>query len=103
MTSSTPLSLSQWRSRMSHPVFRRLSGPRFGFSTKGWDRYRGETYQRQLRLGVIPADTKLTPRPAEIPAWESLSADQKRIAARLMETFAAFTVRTDFHVGRVLD
>jgi arylsulfatase len=70
---------------------------------QGWDRYREETYQRQLRLGVIPADTKLTPRPAEIPAWDSLSADQKRIAARLMETFAAYTAQTDFHVGRVLD
>ncbi|KRQ09023.1 arylsulfatase A-like enzyme [Bradyrhizobium sp. USDA 4518] len=70
---------------------------------QGWDRYREETYQRQLRLGVIPADTKLTPRPAEIPAWDSLSADQKRIASRLMETFAAYTAQTDFHVGRVLD
>jgi arylsulfatase A-like enzyme len=70
---------------------------------QGWDKYREETYQRQLRLGVIPADTELTPRPAEIPAWDSLSADQKRIASRLMETFAAYTAQTDFHVGRVLD
>jgi arylsulfatase A-like enzyme len=70
---------------------------------QGWDKYREETYQRQLRLGIIPADTKLTPRPAEIPAWDSLSADQKRIATRLMETFAAYTAQTDFHVGRVLD
>src|SRR5262249_25055838 len=52
---------------------------------------------------VIPADTKLTPRPTEIPAWDSLSADQKRIAARLMETFAAYTAQTDFQVGRILD
>jgi arylsulfatase A-like enzyme len=70
---------------------------------QGWDKYREETYQRQLRLGVIPPDTKLTPRPAEIPAWDTLSTDQKRIASRLMETFAAYTAQTDFHVGRVLD
>jgi arylsulfatase A-like enzyme len=56
---------------------------------QGWDRYREETYQRQLKLGVIPPDTKLTPRPDEIPAWDSLSGDQKRVASRLMETFAA--------------
>jgi arylsulfatase len=70
---------------------------------QGWDRYREETYQRQLKLGVIPPDTKLTPRPKEIPAYASLSADQKRVAARLMETFAAYTAQTDFEVGRLLD
>src|SRR4029079_5207516 len=39
---------------------------------QGWDKYREETYRRQLQLGVIPPDTKLTPRPKEIPAWDSL-------------------------------
>jgi len=70
---------------------------------QGWDKYREEAYQRQLKLGVIPADTKLTPRPAEIPAWDSLTPDQKRVASRLMETFAAYTAQTDYEVGRVLD
>ncbi len=70
---------------------------------QGWDKYREETFRRQLQLGVIPPDTKLTPRPAEIPAWDSLSPDRKRIAARLMEAFAAFTAHIDFEVGRILD
>jgi arylsulfatase len=70
---------------------------------QGWDRYREETYQRQLKMGVIPPDTKLTPRPKEIPAWDSLTPDQKRVAERLMETFAAYTAQTDYEVGRVLD
>src|SRR6476660_9160070 len=70
---------------------------------QGWDRYREETYQRQLKLGVIPPDTKLTPRPKEIPAWDSLSPDAQRVAERLMEIFAAYTAQTDYEVGRVLD
>jgi len=70
---------------------------------QGWDKYREETYQRELKLGVIPPDTKLTPRPAEIPAWDSLSPDQKRVASRLMETFAGYTAQTDYEVGRILD
>ncbi len=69
----------------------------------GWDKYREETYQRQLKLGVIPPDTKPTPRPKEIPAYDSLTPDQKRVAARLMEAFAAYTAQTDYEVGRVLD
>jgi arylsulfatase A-like enzyme len=74
-----------------------------GQFNQGWDKYREETYQRQLKLGVIPPDTKLTPRPAEIPAWNSLSADEQRVAERLMEIFAAYTAQTDYEVGRVLD
>jgi arylsulfatase len=70
---------------------------------QGWDKYRQECFQRQLKLGVIPPDTKLTPRPEEIPAYDSLTPDQKKVAARLMETFAAFTAQTDHEVGRLLD
>jgi arylsulfatase A-like enzyme len=70
---------------------------------QGWDKYREETYQRQLKLGVIPPDTKLTPRPKEIPAYDSLTPDQKKVAARLMEAFAGYTAQTDYEVGRLLD
>jgi arylsulfatase len=69
---------------------------------QGWDKYREETFQRQLELGVIPKDTKLTPRPKEIPAWDDLNADQKKVAARLMEAFAGYTAQTDHEVGRVI-
>jgi len=74
-----------------------------GQFNQGWDKYREETYQRQLKLGVIPPNTKLTPRPKEIPAWDSLSSDAQRVAERLMEIFAAYTAQTDYEVGRVLD
>jgi arylsulfatase len=74
-----------------------------GKFNQGWDNYREETYQRQLKLGVIPPDTKLTPRPKEIPAYDSLSPERKRIAARLMEAFAAYTAQTDYEIGRILD
>jgi len=69
---------------------------------QGWDKYREETYQRQLKLGVIPPDTKLTPRPKEIPPYDSLTPDEKKVAARLMEAFAAFTAQTDYEIGRIL-
>ena len=74
-----------------------------GQFNQGWDKYREETFQRQLNLGVIPSGTKLTPRPKEIPAWNSVSADQQRVDARMMEIFAAYTAQTDYEVGRVLD
>ena len=69
----------------------------------GWDKYREETFARQKKLGVIPASAKLTPRPAGLPAWDSLNADQKRLYARMMEVFAAFGAHCDHHMGRIVD
>lgn len=69
----------------------------------GWDRYREMVLENQKKLGVAPQDTKLTPRPAEIPAWDSLNADQKTVAERLMEVYAGFTAQSDHELGRVID
>jgi arylsulfatase len=69
----------------------------------GWDRYREETFERQKKLGVIPASAKLTPRSPGLPAWDSLNADQKRLYARMMEVFAAYGAHCDYHMGRIVD
>ena len=68
----------------------------------GWDKLREETFARQKKLGVIPPNAKLTPRPKEIPAWNDMSPDQKRLFERQMETFAGFAEHTDHEVGRLV-
>jgi arylsulfatase A-like enzyme len=73
-----------------------------GKFNQGWDKLREETFARQKKLGVIPADSKLTPRPSELPAWDSLSAKHKKLMARQAEVYAAFLEQTDYEVGRVL-
>lgn len=70
---------------------------------KGWDVIRAETWRRQLAAGIIPRGTRLTPRPAEIPAWDSLTPGQKAFAARTMEVAAAQLAYQDAQIGRVLD
>ncbi|MFV0476919.1 MAG: arylsulfatase [Parahaliea sp.] len=69
---------------------------------QGWDKLREETLARQKQLGIVPANTQLTPRPAEIEAWDSLSDDARRLYARQMEAFAGFLAHTDYHVGRLI-
>jgi arylsulfatase len=69
----------------------------------GWDEYRVQAFERQKKLGVVPANAKLTPRPASLPAWSSLNADQKRLYARMMEVFAAYGAFADDQMGRVVD
>jgi arylsulfatase A-like enzyme len=51
----------------------------------------------------VPADTELTGRPPGVQAWDELSDDQRRVGARLMETYAGFAEHTDFHTGRLID
>ncbi len=70
---------------------------------QGWDKQREETFARQKELGLIPADTKLTPRPAEIGAWDALDADHKKVAAHMMEVYAAALAHADYQMGRILD
>ena len=70
---------------------------------RGWDTLRQETFERQQRMGLLPGNARLTPRPPQIPAWASLSADEKRVYARMMEVFAATLSYQDTQVGRLLD
>ena len=70
---------------------------------EGWDKLREETFARQKALGVIPADAVLTPRPPEIPAWDSLSPEEKKVSARLMEVYAAMLAHADYQIGRVIN
>ena len=70
---------------------------------QGWDKVREETLARQIKLGVVPANTQLTKRPDGIPAWDSLSADQKRLYARMMEVYAGALSHADYQIGRLLD
>lgn len=70
---------------------------------QGWDRLREETLARQKRLGLVPQDTLLTPRPKELAEWASLPADTRRLLARQMEVYAGFLSQTDAEVGRLID
>lgn len=74
-----------------------------GQFTEGWDKMREQNHRRQLAMGIIPPGTKLTPRPAEIPAWDSLTADQKTYAVKSMQVAAAALAYQDDQMGRVLD
>jgi arylsulfatase A-like enzyme len=74
-----------------------------GHFDQGWDQWRDAVFGRQLASGLIPEGTKLSERPSWVPAWDTLSADERQLAARLMEVFAGFLTHTDAQVARVLE
>lgn len=68
----------------------------------GWDKAREMIFAKQKKLGVVPMDTILTERIKDIPAWDSLNAQQKKLYARQMEAFAAQMEFVDTQIGRIL-
>jgi arylsulfatase A-like enzyme len=70
---------------------------------QGWDKVREETLERQKQLGIFRESTELTPRPEQIQAWDSLSADEKRLFARMMEVYAGALHHADYEIGRIMD
>ena len=69
----------------------------------GWDKAREMILENQKKLGVIPKDTQLSKRIDEIPAWDSLTDEERKLYARQMEVFAAQMEHVDFQMGRIID
>jgi arylsulfatase len=69
----------------------------------GWDAWREEVFARQVASGLLPPSTQLSERPSWVQAWDSLTDDERRLYARMMEVYAGFLEHTDAQVGRLLD
>ncbi|MGR8932989.1 MAG: arylsulfatase [Gammaproteobacteria bacterium] len=70
---------------------------------QGWNKLREQIYENQKKLGVIPADAKLTPWPKDLlKEWEQLSADEKKLFIKQADIFAAYVAYTDHEIGRVI-
>ncbi|MDA1006136.1 MAG: arylsulfatase, partial [Verrucomicrobia bacterium] len=68
----------------------------------GWDVLREERHQKQRTTQLFPKEWGLSPRPDHVPAWDSLSADEKKWEARRMEVYAAMVDILDQNVGRLI-
>ncbi len=69
----------------------------------GWEAYREKVFARQKELGVVPKDAELSRHDPDVPKWDTLSAEEKKLYARMMEVYAGFLEHTDHHIGRLLD
>ena len=68
----------------------------------GWDKLREQRYKRQLDMGLFRKPWKLSPRPKDVPAWNTLDAGKKKIEDMRMATFAGMVDRVDQNVGRLV-
>ena len=69
----------------------------------GYDKLSERILAKQKELGIVPPNTKRAPRPAVLPAWDTLSDTDKKVGARWMEVFTAAVEHTDYQIGRVVE
>lgn len=85
-----------------HHVPRKWADKYDGQFDKGWDHVRQESIARQKKMGIIPANTKLPDKPADIKDWDALTADEKKLFSHQAEVFAGFLEQTDCEIGRLV-
>lgn len=74
-----------------------------GLYAQGWDKIREQRLAQQKKLGIVPANTDLTPLNPQVAPWDSLSPDQQKMYARFEENYAGFVDNLDQQVGKLLD
>jgi arylsulfatase A-like enzyme len=70
---------------------------------QGWDVVRAARYERQLAMGLINPDWRLSPRPDNVEPWDELSDDDKAWESKRMSTFAGMVDRLDSNIDRIVD
>ncbi len=69
----------------------------------GWDVIREARYARQQAMGILPETAKLSPRPDEVSAWESLSDADKQWESERMAAYAGMVDCLDQNIGRLVE
>lgn len=69
----------------------------------GWEKYREQVFENQKRMGIVPADSDISPRPEWVQEWDSLTEQQQRVYCALFENYAGYFAFTDHEVGRLLE
>jgi arylsulfatase A-like enzyme len=68
----------------------------------GWNKVRETIFANQKRLGIMPKNAKLTAWPKELPTWDSLSVEEKKLFIKQADVFGAYLAYTDHEIGRVI-
>ncbi len=86
-----------------HQVGKEWSDKYKGKFDMGWDAYREMVFARQKEMGFFAEDARLSRHDPDVPEWDSLSSEQKKLYARFMEVYAGFLTHCDHQIGRLLD
>jgi arylsulfatase len=67
-----------------------------------WDKLRAARHRRQIEMGLVDAKWQISERPPDVPAWDSLSDEEKDRFDHIMAIYAAMIDRLDRSVGTLV-
>ena len=73
-----------------------------GVFDEGWSKLREARWRRAKKLGLIPPDAPLAAMPDNTLAWDSLSAEEKKLYAKSMAVYSGMLEAMDHHIGRLI-
>jgi len=68
----------------------------------GWNKVRETIFANQKRLGIMSDSARLTEWPKDLPAWDSLGREEKKLFIRQADIYGAFLAYADNEIGRVI-
>ena len=68
----------------------------------GWNKLRETIFANQKRLGIMQENAQLTQWPKELPEWDSLGWDEKKLFIKQADVYGAYLAYTDHEIGRVI-
>ncbi len=74
-----------------------------GKYNEGWDVEREKRFEKQKELGIFDENAELPERNPNVPAWDDLTEDEKKVASKHMEVYAGYLKHTDDQIGRLID
>jgi arylsulfatase A-like enzyme len=69
---------------------------------QGWNKVRETIFANQKRLGIMPESAKLTAWPKELPQWDTLSFEEKKLFIKQADVYGAYLAYADHEIGRVI-
>ena len=69
---------------------------------EGWNKLRETIFANQKRLGIMPANAQLTAWPKELPEWDTLGFEEKKLFIKQADVYGAYLAYTDHEIGRVI-
>jgi arylsulfatase len=69
---------------------------------EGWNKLRETIFANQKRLGIMPENAQLTPWPKELPEWDTLSLEERKLFIKQADVYGAYLAYADNEIGRVI-
>lgn len=68
----------------------------------GWDKMRKNRFQKQIEIGIVPPESKISERDHRVRSWKEVDDNQREESDYRMATYAAQIYCMDYNIGKLV-